>query len=809
MLDQHLNAKTAPRANEENVIRFGHCRLTLLEDRLFRLEYSEAERFRDDATTVVWYRDMPPVPHTTRQRRGTLIVDTGAIQIVLAEKREDCFLILDGKRRKIENARNLRGTCRTLDCCDGGMQTIFWGEPDHSPTPVEPEAGVCSESGVALFDDAASPTLGEDGLCRAAYGGETDEYVFAYGHNYRDAVRALFRITGSPPMLPRYALGNWWSCYHAYSDRSYLQMLNRFADHRVPLTVATLDMDWHESDDDKMQKKYHLDGLDKEEYIGEKPGWTGYTWNKDLFPDHRRFLRQLKERGLKITLNLHPADGFRFWEDCYETMARATGVDPASKKRVKFRITDPNFINHYFADVHRPLEEEGIDFWWIDWQQGSETEIPGLDPLWALNHYHYLDNANGHEAPLTLSRYSGIGSHRYPIGFSGDTLITWDTLRYLPYFTATATNIGYTRWSHDIGGHMYGVCDWELYLRHIQYGVFSPINRLHSCDTPAISKEPWFHKNGTGEIACAFLRLRHAMIPYLYTAESLTSRDGIALTEPLYYRYDQKEAYHYQNEYFFGSEMLVCPVTDPVRADGYARVGAWIPEGTWFDFFTGDEYTAPAGGKKATFLRTMDSIPVLIPAGGVIPLSGDEGNGSDNPRLLQVAVFAGNRSYSLYEDGRQNGTEGSLETRFENRCETKGGITRQILTIHAVGDAAVLPHGREMQVEFRTIPAGTMTVTEDGMPVAVDDAYRDCLIARFPFDSAKTYVVTAEYPTPTEIEKLIARAKVVLTSAEEKIPVKVAFFKALKTAENRSQYAQIIQESALKPADKARLTEIL
>ena len=89
------------------------------------------------------------------------------------------------------------------------------------------------------------------------------------------------------------------------------------------------------------------------------------------------------------------------------------------------------------------MEEDGVDFWWLDWQQGTVTKIPGLDPLWMLNHYHYLDSVWKGKRQLTFSRYAGPGSHRYPIGFSGDTIITWESLKFQPYFTANASNIGY------------------------------------------------------------------------------------------------------------------------------------------------------------------------------------------------------------------------------------------------------------------------------------------------------------------------------------------------------------------------------
>ena len=138
---------------------------------------------------------------------------------------------------------------------------------------------------------------------------------------------------------------------------------------------------------------------------------------------------------------------------------------------MNFDIADPDFLLAYLEEIHHPLEAEGVDFWWLDWQQGSHTAMPGLNPLWMLNHYHFLDSGRDGKRPITFSRYAGPGSHRYPVGFSGDTVTSWASLDFQPYFTATAANLGYGWWSHDIGGHMFGVRDDELVTRWFQLGV--------------------------------------------------------------------------------------------------------------------------------------------------------------------------------------------------------------------------------------------------------------------------------------------------------------------------------------------------
>ena len=251
--------------------------------------------------------------------------------------------------------------------------------------------------------------------------------------------------------------------------------MDRFRDEDVPLSVSVIDMDWH------------LVEIDPE----HGSGWTGYTWNTDLFPDPQAFLAGLHERGLAVSLNVHPAEGVHAHEASYAAIAKRMGIDPDSGVPVAFDPTDPDFLEAYFEELHHPHEDDGVDFWWLDWQQGGVTRIPGLDPLWLLNHFHYLDSGRAGKRPLTFSRYAGIGSHRYPVGFSGDTHMTWESLDFQPSFTATASNAGYGWWSHDIGGHFKGYKDDELTTRWVQLGVFSPILRLHSGLNPFNTREPW------------------------------------------------------------------------------------------------------------------------------------------------------------------------------------------------------------------------------------------------------------------------------------------------------------------------------
>ena len=741
MLDKHLIATTYPVANDKNIVLFGDYRITVLADRLFRVEKSADKTFCDEATQSVWYRNASAQDFKVKKFADKIEVTTSMVKLVVNKDYAKSYCVIDGKKVKLSNDGNLLGTYRTLDGFDGDRNLYVENYP-----LIKLETGVCSKTGVAILDDKKGLILGKDGMLKARPEQEVDQYVFAFGKDYKGAVKALYDITGYIPKVPRYALGNWWSRYHAYTDTEYLNILDKFEEHDIPLTVATIDMDWHYSDYAWKELKIDETGHRDDKYgcgtaHGRGLGWTGYSWNKNLFPDYKAFLKKIEEKNLKITLNLHPKDGVRYFEDMYKEMCEAMGQDASEERPVEFDLTNDRFINNYFKILHKPYEDDGVAFWWIDWQQGTQSQMAGLDPLWALNHYHYLDNGVNHDLGLVLSRYCEAGSHRYPLGFSADTSITYKTLNYLPYFTATASNIGYTWWSHDIGGHHHGYTEGDLFLKSVQYGIFNPIMRLHSTAMETVTKEPWAYPNGYGALVGDALRYRHAFIPYIYSEGIKTHKFGKTLISPLYYDYpEEKCAYKYKNEYFFG-EILVNPITTPVKSKSISAVKGWVPEGTWTDIFTGEVYTAGKGGKEMTFYRFPDSIPAFAKAGSTIVFSDEKHtNDCSNPKNIIFEVYSGNGSYDLYED---DGVNDAITT-IKNASDGKTLKTE----ITFSGDTSVLPKGRNIKLRLKNVYAGAPTVYADGEKLTVDakcDDFVEFIIKDV--DYSKVYTVEiAETP---------------------------------------------------------------
>lgn len=670
-----------PQADDRAIVQGSCYRFTVLTSQLIRMEYAEDGVFEDRPTQVVFNRAFAVPEFRVIEDETELQIITEHVHLYYTKgpfAPNTLYVDVKGNfstyySRYTFNGpeRTLKGTARTLDHVDGATEL---GE------------GIVSKQGYAVIDDSDSFIMTDDRFVEPRRKHIHDLYYFGYGHEYKRALRDFYQLTGPTPLLPRKALGNWWSRYWRYDETEYKELMRRFKTEDIPFSVSVIDMDWHVTDV-------------PEEYGS---GWTGYSWNKNLFPDPKGFLTWLKQEGLLVTLNLHPADGVRAFEDQYAAMAEAMGIDPSHGDRIPFDFSDKRFIQAYFEQMHHPHEVDGVDFWWIDWQQGSTSKMEGLDPLWMLNHYHAADIARDGNRPLIFSRYAGPGSHRYPVGFSGDTLISWASLAFQPYFTATAANIGYGWWSHDIGGHYRGSKDDELAARWVAFGVFSPIMRLHSTFSTFNGKEPWRFGLEAERSMKTFLRLRHQLIPYIYTMNWRNHVGALPLVLPMYYEHpDEDVAYEVPNEYYFGSELIVSPIVEPMNRQLHvAATNVWLPKGDWFDFFTGHRYS---GDKSVRVFRGLEDQAVFAKAGAIIPMAPHHSgrNDTDNPADLEVLIFPGaSNTFTLYED---NGKDRGYETGAYAKTTFTLDWEERSLHIQVTGDRSVLPVDRHVTLLLRGV----------------------------------------------------------------------------------------------------------
>jgi alpha-glucosidase len=322
-----------PHAAPEAVVTIGHTRFTVLTPQLIRIEWAADGKFEDHASFAFLNRRLP-VPQfrfkvSGRGSHRVLSLKSSALHLTY-DAAEDTPKFSPQNLTVAFNVGavsgvwhpgdpdtgNLVGTTRTLDRVQGSN--------------VKLEPGLISRVGWVLVDDSARPLFDSADFSMSGdqspwpwvlprpSGDRIDWYFFGYGHEYRKALEDFVRVAGRIPLPPHYAFGNWWSRYWAYSDQELQELVSAYKQRQIPLDVLVIDMDWHLA--------FTGGGLDQS---GRRKGWSGYTWNRDLFPEPKRFLQSLHQQGLKVTLNLHPASGVQPFEEVYPAMARSMGQDRA------------------------------------------------------------------------------------------------------------------------------------------------------------------------------------------------------------------------------------------------------------------------------------------------------------------------------------------------------------------------------------------------------------------------------------------------------------------------------------------------
>ena len=362
---------------------------------MIRMEWSEDAGFEDRATLAVVNRRLPVPEYKVRKTRNALVIRTADLKLTYRHTSGKTAMF-DSTNLSVEfrfkgtdsttvwypgkdESGNLMGTARTLDGCDG----IRLYEPYDN--------GVLSKDGWAIVDESDRHVLvkndsdwGEWVQPRSPQK-RCDLYLFAYGHDYKAALNDFTKIAGKIPLPPKYAFGYWWSRYWQYSDFEFVDLAKKFRAMDIPIDVMIIDMDWHDTWTDLRKIKSH-------DEFGQGVGWTGYTWQKQLFPNPSNFLRDLHDLKMKTSLNLHPASGIQPQEECYDrfvkdyierTQTSGNSYDGPENfidsnghpKAVPFRISDQDWTDAYFNSVIHPLEDMGVDFWWLDWVQPGGVQI--------------------------------------------------------------------------------------------------------------------------------------------------------------------------------------------------------------------------------------------------------------------------------------------------------------------------------------------------------------------------------------------------------------------------------------------------
>lgn len=648
-----LFAENNPVADPAAIVISGDMRFTVLTPEMIRIEWSNQQQFEDRASFTVINRRLPVPQYTTEKKDGFLYIKTEKLTLQYRigsfpgtfnpPSSENLKITFEMDGRTVtwypwkKDALNLKGTTRTLDGSNGDNKLS------------EMEDGLISRSGWTVIDETESRSdesislafekreNGVDWVAQRKDKEAMDWYFMGHGHNYKKALSDFTKIAGKIPMPPMYAFGYWYSKYEEYTDLDFKNLVIEMEEHDIPLDVMVIDMDWHYS------------GSSADNGRG---GWTGWSWNKRLIPDPAGLIDWLHNKNLKATLNLHPADGIATDEDNFTALANELSLP--TNKTVEWNIESEDFYKAFFKHILRPHEEIGVDFWWLDWQQWllAKNEEKLGNTFW-LNHVFYTDmKLQDRGRPIIFHRWGGLGNHRYQIGFSGDAHTNFPTLAFQPYFTSTASNVGYGYWSHDIGGHHQdGDNDPELFLRWIQYGVFSPIIRTHSSKNAKVERRIWKYPNFP--LMKEALDLRYAMAPYIYTQARIAYDTGVSLCRPLYYEWpDNNEAYKHGEEYMFGNDILVAPIVKRADANGISTKNIWLPEGKWYEATSGKVLE---GNQFYTRTFTQADIPHYYREGAIIPFYPEILHLKERPESLILRFAPGETGeFHYYEDENDN-----------------------------------------------------------------------------------------------------------------------------------------------------------
>ncbi|WP_069802538.1 glycoside hydrolase family 31 protein [Thermogemmatispora onikobensis] len=440
-----------------------------------------------------------------------------------------------------------------------------------------------------------------------------DLFLF-FGREAREVLEEYTRVTGRATLPPRWAFGVWLSRCRYQSRAEVEEVATRARAEGVPCDVLHIDPAW----------------------LAHPNLSCDFTVNEEAFPDLPGLIRELGERGFKVSL----------WElpyiseqaPRYEEAARAGyflrdeqgepigadfgGPPPDGRKRAIVDFTNPA-ARAWWQDLHRPLLRAGVAVFKTDFGEGVPLEAQAANGMRGhelRNLYPLLYNAAVHEVitqetgrpGLVWGRSGWAGTQRYPAQWGGDpktdVVAMACSLRGGLNLALSAPGL----WAHDIGGFYGPPPSPELYIRWAQFGLFSPLARAHGT-TP---REPWAFGEEALAIFRRYARLRLRLNPYLYSLAWEAHARGLPMLRPLLLEFPEDPlAAMIDDVYLLGPALLVAPVFSEAREPVARRL--YLPAGEWIDFWSDERLE---GGRYVTRLAPLEILPVYVRAGSVLPL---------------------------------------------------------------------------------------------------------------------------------------------------------------------------------------------
>lgn len=600
----YIESRTKLISNKESCIIGNKYRITILTPRLARLEYTPSGKFIDDPTALVINRTFPKTPYGITESETLIQIDTGIFTITYVKDKDFKAGNLGSNLKAVINnttiewqmnspqVKNLRGINYSIDSIKDKIIL---------------DTGLYSLDGYAVVKDN-TPVLTENDIFIPREEGSKDIYLFMYNKDFDGCLNDYFTLTGYPNLIPRYALGAWWYKNDNYTSKDIISLVDRFNKDNIPISIFLLGDSWR--------------------------GNNNYIPSIDL----KNVSNYLTQKNIKLGVTINPNLEITKGTNEYNLISNYT-----NEEKFKFIPLSNEKLGIYLNMFINNLEMQGVELYSIDYNNPNDK----ID-LWKFAHYHHGKIETRGKRGLSLTRNHGIAVHRYPIIWSGKTLVNWTTLNLLPRYNLQGYNVGVSFIAHPIGGYHNGIEEAELYLRYIQFACFSPIFLLASEGGKYYKREPWKWNPIIENDIINFMNLRYKLIPYIYTESYNYHKTGKGIVKPFYYDYPKiLDDVQYKNQYFFGQNLFVSPITNKknIVIDRVMKK-VFVPDGIWFNLLDGKQYN---GTKYYTNFYRDEDYPVFVKAGSIIPMSYNIKE--DIPSTLELNIYPLNDgTYNLYED---------------------------------------------------------------------------------------------------------------------------------------------------------------
>lgn len=553
-----------------------------------------------------------------------------------------------------------------------------------------------------------------DGVLEFAAAGGPMRYFLITGKSFSSLMMQYGHLTGTQPMLPRWAFGNLQSRMAYRTQKETTEIVDQMIKEDFPIDAIILDFYWF---GDSILG--HLGRLD---------------WWKPNWPEPEQMIRDFKKKGVKTITISEPyiIDSLKNWSiaDTLGILAKdSTGKSYIDKQ---FYFGNGSLIDIFKNEAQQWLWQQyrkqfdiGVEGLWGDL---GEPESHPSDIVHVLGKADEVHNIYGHywakmisenfrkdfpeKRLFFLARSGYAGSQRYGIvPWSGDVSRSWAGLKAQLPAMLNMSMSGIPYMHSDAGGFATGVKDNELYTRWLQFAVFTPIFRPHGSVIPS---EPIFYNDTTKRIVRHFMKLRYELLPYIYTASWKNSVNGVPVTKPLFYYHPDDERFGDSfNSYYFGDDMLVVPVVEP----GMQKMDVSLPSGLWYHFWTGQKLI---GKRNIQVAIAPESIPVFIRGGSIIPrVKAVNTTDAYSSRILFLHAYLpdGDGPFSglmFEDDGVSYGTNdsGDYELLHFNGNINTGEIT---LELSRTGNGwAGMPESRLVEVILYGLPKNLKEAQYDG-----------------------------------------------------------------------------------------------